>query len=47
MYAGTRLVVRVFTDDRAPVRGLREAILRVSNRVPPLRRAIAARLTQA
>ena len=47
MYAGTRLVVRVFTDDRAPVRGLREAILRVSNRMPPLRRAIAARLTQA
>ncbi len=47
MYAATRLVVRVFTDDRAPVRGLRDAILRVSNRLPPLRRAIAARLTQA
>ena len=47
MYAATRLVVRVFTDDRAPVRGVRDAILRLSNRVPPLRRAIAARLTQA
>lgn len=47
MYAATRLVVRVFTDDRVPVRGVRDAILRLSNRVPPLRRAIAARLTQA
>ncbi|MGY1409018.1 MULTISPECIES: 5-demethoxyubiquinol-8 5-hydroxylase UbiM [unclassified Luteimonas] len=47
MYAATRLVVRVFTDDRAPARGLRAAILRISNRLPPLRRAIAARLTQA
>ena len=47
MYAATRLVVRVFTDDRRPVRGVREAILRVSDRLPPLRRAIAARLTQA
>jgi len=47
MYAATRLVVRVFTDDRAPARGVRAAILRISNRLPPLRRAIAARLTQA
>lgn len=47
MYAATRVVVRVFTDDRPPVRGLRNAILRVSHRLPPLRRAIAARLTQA
>jgi ubiquinone biosynthesis UbiH/UbiF/VisC/COQ6 family hydroxylase len=46
MYAATRLVVRVFTDDRAPARRLRDAILRTSNRLPPLRRAIAARLTQ-
>jgi len=47
MYAGTRLVVRVFTDDRPPLRGLRAAILRTANRMPPLRRAIAGRLTQA
>ena len=47
MYAATRLVVRVFTDDRRPVPGLRDAILRASDRLPPLRRAIAARLTQA
>ena len=47
MYAATRLVVRVFTDDRLPVRGVRAAILRVSNRLPPLRRMIAGRLTQA
>ncbi|MGJ4730940.1 5-demethoxyubiquinol-8 5-hydroxylase UbiM [Luteimonas sp. SDU101] len=47
MYEATRLVVRTFTDDRAPVRGVRDAILRLSNRLPPLRRAIAARLTQA
>ncbi|TWT17858.1 5-demethoxyubiquinol-8 5-hydroxylase UbiM [Luteimonas marina] len=47
MYAATRLVVRVFTDDRPAARGLRGAILRLSNRLPPFRRAIAARLTQA
>ena len=47
MYAATRLVVRVFTDDRTAARGVRSAILRISNRLPPLRRAIAARLTQA
>lgn len=47
MYAATRLVVRVFTDDRPAARGLRGTILRLSNRLPPLRRAIAARLTQA
>ncbi len=47
MYAATRLVVRVFTDDRAPARSIRTAILRLSNRLPPVRRAIAARLTQA
>lgn len=47
MYAATRLVVRMFTDDRTAARGVRSAILRISNRLPPLRRAIAARLTQA
>ena len=47
MYAGTRLVVRVFTDDRPPLRAVRAALLRAVNRVPPLRRAIAGRLTQA
>ena len=47
MYAGTRLVVRVFTDDRPPLRPVRAALLRAVNRVPPLRRAIAGRLTQA
>lgn len=46
MYAATRLVVRMFTDDEA-ARGLRGAILALSHRLPPLRRAIAARLTQA
>ncbi|TYT25322.1 5-demethoxyubiquinol-8 5-hydroxylase UbiM [Luteimonas viscosa] len=47
IYAATRLVVRVFTDDRAVARGLRGAILRVANALPPFRRAIAARLTEA
>ncbi len=47
MYAGTRLVVRVFTDDRPPLRAVRSALLRAINRMPPLRRAIAGRLTQA
>src|SRR5690606_2179441 len=47
MYAGTRLVVRVFTDDRPQLRGVRAAILRTVDRLPPLRRVIAGRLTQA
>lgn len=47
MYAATRLVLRVFTDDRRPMRGVRGAILQLSNRLPPFRRAVAARLTQA
>ncbi|NLW96617.1 5-demethoxyubiquinol-8 5-hydroxylase UbiM [Luteimonas wenzhouensis] len=47
MYAGTRLVVRLYTDDRTRMRGLRTAILRTANRLPPLRRVIAGRLTQA
>lgn len=47
MYTGTRLVVGVFTDDRPRLRGLRAAILDTANQLPPLRRAIAGRLTQA
>jgi len=47
MYAATRLVLRVFTDDRDAMRGVRGAILRLSDRLPPFRRAVAARLTQA
>jgi len=47
IYAGTRLVTRIFTDGTPVARVLRGATLRIANRLPPLRRAIAGHLTQA
>jgi ubiquinone biosynthesis UbiH/UbiF/VisC/COQ6 family hydroxylase len=44
LYLATATVVRVFTDDRAPVRRLRETILRAGQRVLPFRRLLAAQL---
>lgn len=41
LFLGTGLVVRVFTDDRAPLRPLRRAIIRAGRALPPLRRALA------
>ncbi len=46
IYAGTRLVTRIYTDQRPGARLLRRATLRIADRLPPFRRAIAARLTQ-
>ncbi len=46
MYAGTRLVTRMFTNERPVARMLRGATLKIANRLPPVRRAIAAHLTQ-
>jgi len=37
--------VQLFTDDRAPARLLRGAVLRVAQRLPPLRQAISRQLT--
>lgn len=46
IYAATRLITRIFTNERPAVRLLRAATLRIANRLPPFRRAIAAHLTQ-
>lgn len=47
IYAGTRLVTRLFTDETPVARVLRGATLRIADRLPPLRKAIAGHLTQA
>lgn len=47
IYAGTRTVVELFNNQRPLARVLRRATLRVANRLPPFRRAIAGHLTQA
>lgn len=41
LFLGTGVVVRVFTDDRAPMRPLRRAIIGAGRALPPLRRALA------
>lgn len=47
IYAATRLVTRIYTNERPGARMLRTAALRIANRLPPFRRAIAAHLTQS
>ncbi len=44
LYLATGAVVRVFTDDRAPVRRLRQTILRAGQQMLPFRRMLAAQL---
>jgi 2-polyprenyl-6-methoxyphenol hydroxylase-like FAD-dependent oxidoreductase len=44
LYLATATVVRVFTDDRPPVRKLRETILRAGQQLRPFRRLLAAHL---
>jgi ubiquinone biosynthesis UbiH/UbiF/VisC/COQ6 family hydroxylase len=44
LYAGTRAVVELYTRDAPPARWLRQAALRIGDRLPPLRRAIATAL---
>ncbi|HEY0862146.1 MAG TPA: 5-demethoxyubiquinol-8 5-hydroxylase UbiM [Pseudoxanthomonas sp.] len=44
LYLATGAVVRVFTDDRPPMRKLRETILRAGQQVAPFRRLLAAQL---
>ncbi|MFI2813168.1 5-demethoxyubiquinol-8 5-hydroxylase UbiM [Microbulbifer sp. JSM ZJ756] len=46
VYEGTNRVVGLFTDDRAPARLLRKAVLRVSNHFTPIRRAVTWQLTR-
>lgn len=44
LYLATRGIVALFTNDRAPVRRLREALLHASGRLKPFRRALATTL---
>jgi 2-polyprenyl-6-methoxyphenol hydroxylase-like FAD-dependent oxidoreductase len=46
LYQATRLIVGMYTDQRPPVRLLRNAGLRLAQNLPPLRTAIARHLTQ-
>ncbi|MDH4110140.1 MAG: 5-demethoxyubiquinol-8 5-hydroxylase UbiM [Gammaproteobacteria bacterium] len=46
MYRGTNEIVRLFTDDRLPVRLARQAVLRMSNNLPPVKRIIRNLLTE-
>ncbi len=45
LYRATDLIVSLYTDERVPARWLREVALGAAARLPPLQRAIAARLT--
>ena len=45
IYLGTNALVRLFTDDRAPARLARSAVLRAASGIGPLKSAIARQLT--
>jgi ubiquinone biosynthesis UbiH/UbiF/VisC/COQ6 family hydroxylase len=45
IYLGTNALVKLFTDDRLPVRALRGAVLRAANLAAPLKAQITAQLT--
>lgn len=47
MFMATRLVTGLYTSERPALRRLRGATLRIADRLPPFRRVIASRLTQA
>ena len=44
LYEATRLVATLYTADAPPARLLRDAVLRVAERVTPFKRAVAAQL---
>lgn len=46
MYQGTNLVASLYTQDAPPARWLREAVLRLADRIAPVKQAIAAHLVQ-
>lgn len=46
IYHGTNKIVRLFTDDRMPVKLARKAVLRLSNNLPPIKQVIRHLLTQ-
>lgn len=45
IYHGTNAIVKLFTNDKPPARLVRDGILHVSNRLPPIKRLITRRLT--
>ena len=47
IYHGTNAVVGLFTDDGEPARLLRQAVIRVADRLPPLKALITQRLTRS
>lgn len=47
IYLGTNAIVQLFTDERAPARLVRHAVLHAASRLPPLQAAIARQLTGA
>ncbi len=47
MFHGTNEIVKFFTDDRAPARLARTVALRLANRIPPIKRIIQNKLTEA
>ena len=46
LYHGTNGIVSLFTNDRIPAKLARKAVLHISNRLPPLKKAISAMLTE-
>ena len=46
LYEATNAIVALYTDDRLPVRFLRNAALRVAQHLPPFKQAVAAHLTR-
>ncbi len=45
LYHGTHAMVSLFTNDAAPAKLLRHAVLRISNHLPPVKKLIAMQLT--
>ncbi|MCL4791437.1 MAG: 5-demethoxyubiquinol-8 5-hydroxylase UbiM [Gammaproteobacteria bacterium] len=45
IYLGTNVLVSLFTDDEMPARFIRTAVLRLANRLPPLKAGITRQLT--
>ncbi len=45
IYQGTNAVVRLFTDERPPARLLRQGVIALADRLPPLKSLITAQLT--
>jgi ubiquinone biosynthesis UbiH/UbiF/VisC/COQ6 family hydroxylase len=46
LYLATNAIAALYTDERLPVRVLRDALVRLGNGIPPFKRAIAASLTR-